>query len=69
MREVQMFDHGERVTLPDGRTGRILYPVSTSPVEFFDPIDDPFVKRVVRVLMPDGEVLSFLASELTSLDD
>ena len=60
-----MFDHGERVTLADGTVGRVLYPVSTTPVEFFDPLEGPFVLRGVRVLLETGEVRMYLASSLT----
>ena len=68
MREVQMFDHGEAVTLPTGEMGRVLYS-TTSPVEFYDPIDSPFVLRVINVLMPNGEVRRYLASELIPLTE
>ena len=67
MREVQMFDHGEVVTLPTGETGRVVYPASGPPVEFFDPLESPFVLRAVNVLMDSGEVRRYLASELTPL--
>lgn len=69
MREVQMFDHGEVVTLPTGEKARVVYPASEAPVEFFDPIDSPFVLRAVHVLMDTGELRRYLASELTPLTD
>ncbi|TDN92176.1 hypothetical protein [Microbacterium sp. BK668] len=64
MREVQMFGHGEVVKLPTGETARVVYPASGPPVDFFDPLTDPFVLRAVNVLMDDGEVRRYLASEL-----
>ena len=64
-----MFDHGETVTLPTGQTARVLYPASEPPVQFYDPLDDDFVVRVVTVLMDDGEVRQYLASEIMPLQD
>ena len=68
MREVQMFDHGDAVMsqhLIWSRPRRS----TDAPVEFYDPIDSPFVLRVINVLMPNGEVRRYLASELIPLTE
>ncbi|WP_243076237.1 hypothetical protein [Microbacterium sp. SS28] len=67
MQEVQMFDHGELVELPGGETGTVLYPTTSPPVEFFDPIEGPFILRAVFVLVESGEVRRYIASALTPL--
>ncbi|WP_345801334.1 hypothetical protein AAIB33_18035 [Microbacterium sp. AZCO] len=66
MRSVPMFDHGEVVTTSTGEVGRVIVPTSGPPVEFFDPLDDEFILRVVHVEFPSGEVRRYLASSLTA---